>query len=98
MLVAQSGYPRAVRLRWLLLAASGCGGVDTGPCAHDSLACGDGPVFVIDEACESTEELHATLGQGDREFVVLLPGMEPELHRTPQGQEFVLFAVRVDNP
>lgn len=88
-------------MRWLLplVWACGCvGGADTGPCAHDSLACGDGPLFAIDESCESTDELHASLGQGDVEFVTLLPGMEPEVHRASQGAEYLLFAVRVDNP
>ena len=88
-------------MRWLLplICACGCvGGAETGPCAHDSLACGDGPLFVIDESCESADELHASLGQGDVEFVALLPGMEPELRRASQGAEYFAFAVRVDNP
>jgi hypothetical protein len=55
-------------------------------------------LFVIDEACESTDELHASLGQGDVEFVTLLPGMEPDVHRASQGAEYLSFAVRVDNP
>jgi hypothetical protein len=88
-------------VRWLLplVWACGCvGGAQTGPCAHDSLACGDGPLFVIDEACESADELHASLGQGDVEFIALLPGMEPELRRASQGAEYFSFAVRIDNP
>jgi hypothetical protein len=98
-----SRYAGVVVQRGLLLGAAwicGCllGGTDTGPCAQDSLACDDGPPFEIDDACELDGELMATLGEGDREFVALLPGTEPELQRTPQGVEYLQLAVRIDNP
>jgi hypothetical protein len=91
----------AMRRLVVLAAAYGCGclgGTDTGPCAHDSLGCGEGPVFALDEGCELEGELLAGLGQGEREFVALLPGDEPELHATRQGVDYLQLALRIDNP
>lgn len=79
--------------------AGGClGSTDRGPCGEDSLMCAAGPPFAIDDACEASDPLLVTLGQGDGEFVALLRGGEVEVHRSLLGVEYLLLGVRIDNP
>jgi hypothetical protein len=97
------GMVGGVRGRVGVVAAACCcgclfGGAETGPCAHDSLACGDGPPFVIDETCEDRDALVARLGEGEQQFVALLPGNEPQRLRSPLGIEYLAFAVRIEDP
>jgi hypothetical protein len=82
------------------ISLPGCpfGGVTRDLCAQDSLRCGEGPAFVLDEDCDRDDPLAATLGQGDRDFVVLLPGDDPDAVSGLEGKRYVVLALQVENP
>lgn len=81
----------------LLVTACPFGGPSEGPCRQDSLQCGDGVAFEVDDSCENTEPLRVSLGAGEESFTALLPGDDPPLVQGFQGGQHLVLGLRIDN-